>query len=239
MNQIKLLSLLLEEDADEQKVKDILGANYPDFVKKLGDNIKDPKFVAAIEKFSEKNPIKTADISPAVSDLQPTQNEIDVDKSLSYPLTDAKSAATLLKGGTVAIAGKKIVTAGGGKFIIDGHHRWSQAYVINPDIKISALDIANVDDGIDGLKATQLGIAANIKKVPQAKVKGSNLLKMGETELKKYVRKTITKEVMKEFVKAGKVNAGSNKAADDLSSNNLNQVANYIWENVKKMQCFM
>lgn len=230
-------SLIAEaEESADQKVKDILGATYPEFVKKLGDNIKDPKFVAAIEKFSAENPVKTTDISPAVTDLKPTQNEIDVDKSLKYPLTDPKSASTLLKGGTVAIAGKKIVTAGGGKFIIDGHHRWSQSYVINPDLKIAALDISNIDDGIDGLKATQLGIAANIKKVPTAEVKGSNLLKMGEGDLKAYVKKTITKEVMKEFVKAGKVKVNSNKAADDLSSKNLNQVANYIWENVKKMQ---
>jgi hypothetical protein len=227
---------LLEDDAADQKVKDILGASYPEFVQKLGDNIKDPKFVAAIEKFSKENPLKTTDIDVPVKDLKPTQNEIDVNKSLSYPLTNAKSAATLLKGGTVAIAGKKIVTAGGGKFIIDGHHRWSQSYVINPDIKIASLDISNIDDGIDGLKATQLGIAADIKKVPTASVKGSNLLKMGENELKAYVKDTITKEVMKEFVKAGKVKVNSNKDADNLSDKNLNQVANFIWENVKQMQ---
>jgi len=227
---------LLEDDAADQKVKDILGASYPEFVQKLGDNIKDPKVVAAIEKFSKENPLKTTDIDVPVKDLKPTQNEIDVNKSLSYPLTNAKSAATLLKGGTVAIAGKKIVTAGGGKFIIDGHHRWSQSYVINPDIKIASLDISNIDDGIDGLKATQLGIAADIKKVPTASVKGSNLLKMGENELKAYVKDTITKEVMKEFVKAGKVKVNSNKDADNLSDKNLNQVANFIWENVKQMQ---
>jgi hypothetical protein len=227
---------LLEDDATDQKVKDILGASYPEFVQKLGDNIKDPKFVAAIEKFSKENPVQTSDKNVPVTELQPTQNEIDVNKSLIYPLTNPKSASELLKGGDVAIARKKIVTAGGGKFIIDGHHRWSQAYVINPEISIAALDITNIDDGIDGLKATQMGIAASIKKVPTASVKGSNLLKMGENELKAYVKDTITKEVMKEFVKAGKVKVNSNKDADNLSDKNLNQVANFIWENVKQMQ---
>jgi hypothetical protein len=227
---------LLEDDAADQKVKDILGASYPEFVQKLGDNIKDPKFVAAVEKFSKENPIQTSDIDVPVKGLKPTQNEIDVNKSLSYPLTNPKSAEQLLKGSPTSIAGKKIVTANGGKFIIDGHHRWSQAYVINPEFKIAAMDIANIDDGIDGLKATQMGIAADIKKVPTAEVKGSNLLKMGEGELKAYVKKTVTKDVMKVFVKQGKVKVNSNKDADNLSDKNLNQLANYIWENVKQMQ---
>ena len=207
----------------ETELKNILKSDYTTFVQKLGQNINDPKFKEAIKTAADKDPIKTSDIDAPVKNLKPSQNEIDVDKSLKYPLTDTTSAESLLKGGTVAIAGKKIVTGGGGKFIVDGHHRWSQAYVINPDIKISALDISNITNPIDGLKSTQLGIAADIGKVPVASVQGSNLLKMGEKELKAYVIKTITDEVLEVFKKYKK---GDTKEA----------VADFIWNNVKQMQ---
>lgn len=207
----------------ETELKNILKSDYTTFVQKLGQNINDPKFKEAIKTAADKDPIKTSDIDAPVKNLKPSQNEIDVDKSLKYPLTDTTSAESLLKGGTVAIAGKKIVTGGGGKFIVDGHHRWSQAYVINPDIKISALDISNITNPIDGLKSTQLGIAADIGKVPVASVQGSNLLKMGEKELKAYVIKTITDEVLEVFKKYKK---GDTKET----------VADFIWNNVKQMQ---
>lgn len=213
---------LLEQDED-QKVKDILGSNYAEFVKKLGDNIKDPKFVAAVEKFSKENPVQTKDINAEVSKLIPTQNEIAAANSLNYPLTDPATAETLLKGGTVAPGGRKIVTANNGQYIVDGHHRWSQVYVVNPECKISALDISNIDDPVDALKATQLGIAADIKTVPSGKAGGVDMLKSGETEIKKFIVDTIKDEVVDVFKKYKK---GDTKEA----------VADYIWNNVKQMQ---
>lgn len=207
----------------EKELQDILGDSYPEFVAKLGQNITDPKFKAAIKSLAKQKPIKTTDISASVKNLKPTQNEIDVTNSLKFPLTSVASAESLLKGGTVAIANAKIVTGGGGKFIIDGHHRWSQAYVTNPEVKLAALDLSNIKNPMDGLKATQLGIAGNIGKVPTQSVQGSNLLTMGEAELKKYVTNTITDEVLEVFKKYQK---GDSKEA----------VANYIWNNVKEMQ---
>ena len=160
--------------------------------------------------------------SGAAMGFMPTQNEIDVDKSLKFPLTDASSAESCLKGGNVSIAGKSIVTGGGGKFIIDGHHRWSQLYCINPDASITAIDI-DISNPMDGLKATQLGIAGDIGKVPTATVQGENLLKIGEKELKNYVIETITPEVLEVFKKAGK-------------GDNAEAISEYIWKNVQQMQ---
>ena len=219
----RLVSEAEEGGNTDQKVKDILGANYPEFVQKLGDNIKDPKFVAAVEKFSKENPIKTTDIDAEVSKLLPTQNEIAAANSLMYPLTDPETAETVLKGGTVAPGGRKIVTASNGKYIVDGHHRWSQVYVINPKCKISALDISNVDNPVDALKSAQLGIAADIGSVPSGKAGGVDMLKSGEDEIKKYIIDTIKDPVVEVFKKYGK---GDTKEA----------IADYIWGNVKQMQ---
>jgi len=207
----------------EKELKDILKLNYSSFVKELGDNINDPKFRQAIKTAANKHPIgEPSKISPKVTNLKPTQNEIDVDKSLKFPLTNASSAASCLKGGNVSIAGKSIVTGGGGKFIIDGHHRWSQLYCVNPDASITAIDI-DITNPMDGLKATQLGIAADIGKVPTAKVEGRNLLKIGEKDLKDYVIKTITPEVLEVFKKAGK-------------GDSAEAVSEFIWKNVQQIQ---
>ena len=213
---------IIKED-EEQELKDLLKIDYPLFVKELGDNIKDPKFIDAIKSLSDKHPLNFKSAAPKVGDLQPTQNEIDVDKSLKFPLTNADSARICLKGGLIAVAGKRIITGGGGKFIIDGHHRWSQVCALNPEAKIAAIDLSDIKDPMKALKATQLGIAADLGKVPTAQVEGNNLLKMGKDALISYVEKTITPEVIEEFKKAGK-------------GDNAKSIGEFIWTNINKMQ---
>jgi hypothetical protein len=211
------------KENEEQDLKDLLKMDYPLFVRELGDNIKDPKFINAIKSLTNEYPLNFRTAAPKVSDLKPTQNEIDVDKSLKFPLTNADSASTCLKGGLIAVAGKRIITGGGGQFIIDGHHRWSQVCALNPEAKIAAIDLSDIKDPMKALKATQLGIAADLGKVPVAKVEGQNLLKMSKDALISYVVKTITPEVLEVFKKAGK---GDNPEA----------VGQFIWTNIDKMQ---
>jgi hypothetical protein len=213
---------IIKED-ENQDLKNLLKMDYSLFVKELGDNIKDPKFINAIKSLSNEYPLNFKTAAPVVGDLKPTQNEIDVDKSLKFPLTNAESAKTCLKGGLIAVAGKRIITGGVGSFIIDGHHRWSQVCALNPEAKIAAIDLSDIKDPMKALKATQLGIAADLGKVPTAKVEGNNLLKMGKDALISYVEKTITPEVLEVFKKAGK-------------GDNAEAVGQFIWTNVDKMQ---
>lgn len=221
---IKLKELLLKEDEESEKeLKNILKSDYTTFVSKLGDNVKDPKFLDAIKSLSKENKINTTDISPAVQDLRPTQNEVVLDKSLSYGLKDATTIDSFLKGGVVAVAGKSIVTAGGGKYVIDGHHRWSQLFCFNPNAKIKALDLTDIKNPMEALKATQLGIAAQIGKVPTAQGGGINLFTINESTLKKYVVDNITEPVVEVFKKYKK-------------GNTPDEIANYIWENVQLLQ---
>lgn len=210
----------INEDEAQEELKTILKKDYVSFVKELGDNIKDEKFLNAIKSLSSSTPIKTSKISPACKDLQPTQNEVVMDKSLSYPLKDPASAEASLKGGIVAPAGKSIVTGGGGKFVIDGHHRWSQVFCLNPDAKIKAVDLSDIKKPLEALKATQIGIAAQTGTVPTAAGGGVNLFTVGEGELKKYVIDNIEDPVVEVFKKYGK---GDTKEA----------IADYIWGNVQ------
>ena len=158
---IRLKELLLKEDETDE-LKQILKQDYPTFVAKLGDSIKDPKFLAAIKSLSSEHPIKTSDMTPNVKDLKPTQNEVVLSNSLAFPLTNIGSAEECLKGGVTAPKNESIVTAAGGKYVIDGHHRWSQVFCMNPDAKIKAVDMTEIKDPIKALKATQLGVAAKI-----------------------------------------------------------------------------
>lgn len=218
---IKLSQLLKENEADD-KLKSLLRKDYNTFVKELGDNIKDPKFIDAIQTLSEKLPIQAKQIQPIVGTMKPTQNEVVLDESLRYSLKDPMTAKLCLSGEVVAVSGKSIVTAGNGKFVIDGHHRWSQVYCINPDAKIKALDLP-IEDPMKALKATHIGVAAQIKKISKSTGGGVNLFTINEAALKKYVVDTITDQVVQVFKTAGK--------GDSPES-----IADYVWGNVELLK---
>jgi hypothetical protein len=207
----------------EDKLKKIFKQNYPGFVAALGKFAGDPKFQNFVKTNEAlKSSVKLTSIP--VTKLIPTQNEIDVDKSLKFPLTKKESAGASLKGGAVKV--KSPIISFNGKYIIDGHHRWSQVYAINKDASIVAFDFTNpeIKNPLDALKLTQLAIiGAGASKIPTESVKGQNLLVMAEADLKAYVEKTLTDDVLELFKKVKKLESKTD-------------VANYIWANVQSMQ---
>jgi hypothetical protein len=225
-NNMKLKSILEEDDNAlyQNKLKQIFKQNYPGFVSGLGKFATDPKFRQFVKDSDvTKSTVKLTAIP--VTALIPTQNEIDVDKSLAFPLTKADAAAYALKGGSVKVAAPIIVF--NGKYVIDGHHRWSQLYAINKDAKIVAYNFTNpdIENPLDALKITQVAIvAAGASKIPSQSVKGKNLLKMAEADLKQYVINTIKDPAVEDAFKKAK------------QLENKESIANYIWENVSSMQ---
>ena len=222
---MKLLDLLNEADSKfDNKLKQIFKQNYPGFVSALGKFVGDPKF----RKFIKDTDTSKSQVSLKaipVSKLIPTQNEVDITKSLGFPLKkNPDSAKIALNGGTVKVMSPIIVF--NGKYIIDGHHRWSQLYAMNKDAKIVAYDFTNPDitKPTDALKATQIAIVgAGATKIPTASAKGINLLTIGEAELKKYVQETIVDAVINLF-----------KEIKDIDGKDA--IADYIWDNVSSMK---
>jgi hypothetical protein len=217
----ELINYLEELDKNyDLQIKNLLGEQYPEFVEILGNNIKDKKFRKALFRIEKKNKINTEILSAKVSDMIPTQNEIDVDKSLHFPLTLPATTRIYLSQKTpIKVNGSSLVTCDKTKYIIDGHHRWSQIYVLNPDALVSCLDLSDLKQPFDGLKASQLAVAVDSGKIPSASVKGINLLKISESDLLKYVNSKITPQCYKVFVEFG-----------------IKSPANHIWKNVKLMQ---
>ncbi len=165
-----------------------------------------------------------------VKDLLPTQNEIDVDKTLKI-LKDP-AAITLYRSGGVE-TGNPVMTAtyGNQRYIIDGHHRWSKVYICNPNGQIQSNDVefpvepAPVTP-IVGLEATQLTIAGDTGTVPREDVSGLNLL-------------TIKKDPFAERVKAvwGDLSKKVQKAdLEAFEVEDLKQLTKALWNNVQEMQ---
>ena len=114
---------------------------------------------------SSDDVIKVGNASGPAMGFKPTQNEIDLMKSVSYPLGSAKTLIDAINTGPVA---KGIVTSG--NLIIDGHHRWSGAIAIGgKNAQIKGQDVQWPGKNTDEiLAAAQIAIVAKLG--PGAKV---------------------------------------------------------------------
>lgn len=179
--------------------------------------------------------VSVVDTAVPVKNLIPTQNEIAYKQSLGGPfgpLQDPNKLREYLEGGSITVKGKpgstNPVTAEG-KYIIDGHHRWSSLFLINPKASLNVVDIKSpklANDPMKYLKATHMAIAAQLGELPAASAGGINLLDTSVSleQLKKAIMQDIDtgsnkKAVMSVFAKFG--HRDINKISQ-LIYNNLN-----------------
>jgi len=171
---------------------------YPEFIKELNHLIKDPKLKFLIDESyggllsNETLNYKVIDIP--VRKLIPTQNEIDLDKSLLYPLQAKGDLSSYFK--TPVIIVTPLLTFNE-LFVIDGHHRWSQTYCINRDAKMRCINFSGEFSPISMLKIVQASIAGNLGEVPVAKVDGINMLKVEDEELVGYIQEFLSDKTEK------------------------------------------
>ena len=183
---------------------------YPDYVKTLNKMLKDPKARVLLQdgfgaelgdiKFSFKPRLIRA------GSLIPTQAEIDVEKSLKHALTKKENIQKDFSN-SIIVNETPIVTFRG-NYVIDGHHRWSEIAMINPDGKMLCFDYDADISPVQMLKAVQGAIAAVFAKekegkLPQSDVKSQNIYDNEWTvdKIKKYISDTITDEVVEELCK--------------------------------------
>lgn len=122
-----------------------------------------------------------------IGNLIPTQVEIELTKSIAYPLAKFDAMKKMISGGTQRIGppgNDMIVTSG--DLIIDGHHRWSSLFsVAGPAGVIATIDVALPEkDAASVLAIVQAAIATTLPGgVPAAKAGGMNILGKSQDEI--------------------------------------------------------
>lgn len=195
--------------------------SYPDYIKTLDEMISDPKTKALIDeafggdlgniklKFSEQN--------ISVKRLLPTQNEIGLESSLKHGLTKSENIKKFFSNKPI-ITKFPLVTFNS-NYVIDGHHRWSEVLIFNPDAKMTCIDYSGDMSPIQMLKATQGAIAASMGDIPMSKRKGKDLYECSKREIEDYVKETITDSVINELIN------------NIYNLNSKDEVIDYIVEN--------
>lgn len=170
-----------------------------------------------------------------VANLVPTQNEIDLEKSLKFPLQSPAQLATFFAGGVITPFGNPVVTSDGGNYIVDGHHRWSGIYLINPFTEVSSVDIGYVPNPQVGLKQTQIGISAQLGYLKVSQGGGLNVYNVDRAVFDTAVAGWITSGAEKEAVLAVfRQNLGIPDTATE--DEQLVAIENYLWTNVQRMR---
>jgi len=244
-----------EPSEELKKLTELMAKDYTSFVKELSaitsDNNLFPKLKnlilggtkdgqASDERFSISE-----EYDQDVAGLIPTQNEIDRNKSLAFPVTypieyekigvskeDAKAQISeILKGTPVRINKMPIVVFdySGKTYILDGHHRWSSVHALNKTGKIKAIKLTSTKgiDPLKALRAIQLSIAVSISKVPTAKAGTA------ETNILLSSSNSATKSYLEESMSDGFV--GIYKEVKDKEGNKEKAIA-FIMDNIVTMQ---
>jgi hypothetical protein len=199
--------------------------NVSSFVNQFKDIASDPKVQAILKAgATDGNPedekISYSKGTVAVKGLLPTQSEIGFDQSIANILTDQYGSLKSILGGKANVGGP-IVTYNG-KYVIDGHHRWSQVYAANPNASMENLDIKGKLPPTEILKIVHAAIAAKVGGVPSANPQGINILK-GITE--KQVLDAVNEKLSDKAKTIGAANGQKDNAA----------VAKYIYNTLKNL----
>ncbi len=182
---------------------------YDDYVDTINQMLEDPKAAALLQdgfggelgdtqlKFSVKE--------IPVSQLLPTQNAIDLDKSIKRGLQDINNLKMAF---TNPILIKWPVITFRENYIIDGHHTWFQAVVFNPTGKILAFNYDGDISPIQMLKAVQ-GMIASVKvdknknngKLPYGTISGPNIYddSFDKNKIKKYIKENLNKDIIEDI----------------------------------------
>lgn len=184
---------------------------YDDYVDTLNKMLEDPKAKTLLEdgfggELGDTKLTFSAKEIP-VSQLMPTQSEIDLDKSLKHALINKESFKRTF---TDPIEINKPIVTFRQNYVIDGHHTWLQAIAINPKGKILSFNYDGDISPIQMLKAVQGTIAAvkaddnnNNGKLPSSKVDGPNFFddSFDEKKIRKYLEENFDESLTNIYCK--------------------------------------
>ena len=232
---LQKLAGILKEDFEDD-VEDIKKSSLATAVDKIRDLIKDPDFINKATSGEKDGANKDESISfsegnPSCSDMLPSQAEIGFGNSLADICNDKFGAIDSAFSNPVLMPSKAgkipVLTAriGSDIVILDGHHRWSLCFMINPDAKIKC-DIMETPAGFkaaDALKIMQLAIGVEAGKVVTNPFENKDLMAVSTKEVIEYVTENIGEKEIATFT----------KYKPELNSKE--SIAKYIGESHKKI----
>ena len=163
-----------------KEVEKLWNEPYPQFVEDLRKKIKEPGFKEILAAGKEDGTpgdelFNPQPATPAANGLSPTQSEIDLGKSVGWCFSHPGDVLKMLNGGPWK-GGDPIVISG--NKVIDGHHRWSSVFVVDPTCTLECVDISAGEADMS-LKLTQAAIAIKKGTIPFVKVDpGMNIYKL-------------------------------------------------------------
>jgi len=170
------------------------------------------------------------------NDFIPSQQNIDCDKSLGDQMYDLYGNLDIaIKGGRMkSEQGSFPILTFGGKFIIDGHHRWSQALLTNPNCPLDIADIAapGITDVKQAIALTHLILVALYGKSPTKNTPGTNLVGLAPETMKKMIMtgeglkaaKPIVQSAIDKLFAAGLIKEKTAEAAANMYAANVTKV---------------
>lgn len=218
-----------------QTLSKIIKKPYPEFVNLFSKLTSNEEFMDALEgDGSDKDKLKIETITVKCKDLIPLQNEIGAAESLDFPLKNRikkesveKMCSNEICDASVYDSKGRVIITSGGKYIVDGHHRWSSVYILNPECEIQVKDIGKYKKGVDALKISQI-IIATVSKIRGSlgskKAKGLNILDAAPADIKRHIEGSITDDFVNTYIRA---NSGLK---------NKEQVVNAILKNCMELQ---
>lgn len=216
-------------DTPDSAAKDLADAiqstTVSGFVSKFKDIASDPKVQSLLKAgITDGDPrdevVRYSKNLVKVEKLIPTQNEIGFDQSISNIITDQYGSLKSILQGKANVGGPIVIYEG--RYIIDGHHRWSQVFAANPDASMEALNLKGDLSPENILKAVHMAIAIKVGEVPFANPKGINILNgVTETQVLDKVNSELTD-------KAKKIWADNGQKTNE-------EIAAVITANLKKM----
>ena len=240
------------DDTNALRIKfgKMMDLDLPQFVPGLKAAISDEKvqrFLMSAKKDSSANDdiVKISQKSPVkVGDLYATQTEVFLDKSLAFPM---ENDPTQIKKYIVEGFSEKMpALVRSGKYIIDGHHRWSQIFCWNPDAMVNTYNVTfEGADGVDDiLKKIHLSIAANTGDVPLSNKGGvQNLFSISEDAITTWLFGKLSKhpQAFKVFTDSEVVNKmKSELGVDSVEANSKDYfyklIAPFIYKHVEQLK---
>lgn len=205
INKLKYLSEFIstqEKDEFVRKFSKYIKGDYKSFVSVLKTLIKDEKvknfLKYGVDSHKNRNKFSVTITQARCSNLIPTQNEIAVDKSLDWVLQNPTIMQQYLSDNVIMVGNTPIVTFNN-KYIIDGHHRWSQVYCVNPDARLKVVNFSKDCDAFEMLKAAQLAIGLTTGEIITKAVESKDLLNISTSDLVHYINEKISEEVQRIF----------------------------------------